>query len=244
MFGVELQACGLLCDYHIDTKGKLMVHDICGDKSMAGELDPFNPHPKAQAWFAEHVWPYVKIYSFADIMKKNVCIDLLGLRYEQVYGTDEEKNAPTHIRWCDMPLSRHIATTTSLRKQHLENESYMSARQILQYLGTDVFRRMDEKVHAKATIQRILNENSELAIICDMRFPNELDVVKEHGGKVIRLTRYEHTETNQESEYSMDPGRYDHSNFDYVLNNDNLSIGHQNEAVSKKLAEWGFPNYH
>ena len=35
---------------------------------------------------------YIKIYSFADPLKKDICMDMFGLTYEQCYGTDEEKN--------------------------------------------------------------------------------------------------------------------------------------------------------
>ena len=35
--------------------------------------------------------PNVKIYSFGYI-KEQICIDILGLEYNQCYGTDDQKN--------------------------------------------------------------------------------------------------------------------------------------------------------
>lgn len=44
----------------------------------------------------------VKTYSFADELK-NFLINGMGLRHEQVWGTDDDKNTPTEYQWEDMP---------------------------------------------------------------------------------------------------------------------------------------------
>jgi len=43
------------------------------------------------------------IYSFADPLKKDVCINILGLTERQCYGTDADKNTLTNLRWENMP---------------------------------------------------------------------------------------------------------------------------------------------
>jgi hypothetical protein len=43
-----------------------------------------------------------KVYSFADSLKQ-VCVDVLGLRPEQCYGTDEQKNSLTQFKWEKLP---------------------------------------------------------------------------------------------------------------------------------------------
>ena len=45
---------------------------------------------------------WVKYYSFADELKKFL-ISGLGLRKEQVWGTNEEKNQPTTYKWENLP---------------------------------------------------------------------------------------------------------------------------------------------
>ena len=45
----------------------------------------------------------VKMYSFADMLKEKVCMDVMGLTYEQCYGTDEEKNSVTTYMWERLP---------------------------------------------------------------------------------------------------------------------------------------------
>ena len=49
------------------------------------------------------MWPYVKLYSFADELKR-ICVELFNIPYECVYGTDEQKNQPQeHLLWDNMP---------------------------------------------------------------------------------------------------------------------------------------------
>lgn len=45
----------------------------------------------------------VKQYNFADGLK-NFLIDTMGLRYEQVWGSDEQKNTKTNYLWEYLPL--------------------------------------------------------------------------------------------------------------------------------------------
>lgn len=47
----------------------------------------------------------VKEFSFADNLKQ-FCIETLGFTYEQCYGTDEQKNQPTHYKWDN--LHKHL----------------------------------------------------------------------------------------------------------------------------------------
>ena len=44
----------------------------------------------------------VKQYNFADGLK-NFLIDVMGLRYEQVWGTEEQKNSKTTYLWENLP---------------------------------------------------------------------------------------------------------------------------------------------
>jgi len=44
----------------------------------------------------------VKRYSFADGLK-NFLVDIMGLRHEQVWGTDEQKNSKTSYLWENLP---------------------------------------------------------------------------------------------------------------------------------------------
>ena len=58
-------------------------------------------------------------------------------------------------------------------------EGPMTAREFMQFFGTDIMRNIYEPIWIKSTIKKIQREQSELAIIADVRFPNEADVIKD-----------------------------------------------------------------
>lgn len=150
-----------------------------------------------------------KIYNFADPLKRDVCINILGLTYDQCYGTDDHKNTLTQCYWDDKRLT---------------------AREVMQFIGTDIFRKMKKNVWASAIINKILVDDPPLAIIADCRFPNEVKAIKDVGGLVIKLTRNPFN-SNHASETALDPENYDANNFDLLINNHDLSIQQQNDMI-------------
>lgn len=158
----------------------------------------------------------IKIYSFADPLKKNICMDILGLTYEQCYGTDEEKNQITHI---------------------VHNDKNLTGREVMQYVGTDIFRSMMPDVWPMAAIRAIQKDNARIAVITDCRFPNEVDAVKSAGGKVIRLTRNVTGESTHISENILDATVFDWNRFDYILDNANIDVLEQCNKVHDILTK-------
>ena len=169
----------------------------------------------------EHLNPFVKLYSFADLLKKGVCMDVLGLSYEQCYGTDENKNTMTDI----------VSPETGKRA---------TAREVMQFVGTDFFRSIYPNVWVDATIRKIKEESPELAIICDCRFPNEVKGVQDANGKVIRLTRNCNDKDSHASETALDKENYDWDNFDSIIDNETMDVGEQNKELYDILANWGW----
>lgn len=158
-----------------------------------------------------------KIYNFADPLKQDVCINILGLTHNQCYGNDDQKNTLTDCYW---------------------NDNRLTAREVMQFVGTDIFRKMKRDVWASATINKIRGEKYSLAIIADCRFPNEVEAIKNAGGVVIKLTRNPFSSTH-ESETALDSGNYNPNNFDLVVNNDFLTISDQNKIIYNYLREKG-----
>lgn len=80
----------------------------------------------------------VKKYSFADGLK-NFLVDIMGLRPEQVWGTDEEKNSFTNYRWENFPEfmrwenggrwidfgGKNLVNQVPLLERHLGNEDFL-----------------------------------------------------------------------------------------------------------------------
>jgi hypothetical protein len=164
-------------------------------KYFNGKIEPFNS---------------AKIYNFADPLKQNICIELLGLTHDQCYGSDSHKNELVDCYW--------------------ENGKQMTAREVMQFIGTNIFRKMKHNVWSSATINKIEKEKPALAVIADCRFPNEVDAVKQAGGLVIKLTRNPHN-SDHESETALDECNYGVQNFDLVIYNENLTIPEQNQVI-------------
>lgn len=167
-----------------------------------------------------------KIYNFADPLKQDICMNILGLTHDQCYGEDEYKNTLTSIKWKDIP-TYNISWTYS---KDYDPSGFMTARQVMQHIGTNIFRQIKNDVWSHATINKIQNESAALAIIADCRFPNEVRAIQNAGGMVIKLTRNPYN-SNHESEVALDEVAYPASNFDLVIHNENLSIQEQNIYV-------------
>ncbi len=124
--------------------------------------------------------------AFADPLKR-VAMEIYGLTWNQCYGEAEDKES-VDPRWG------------------------LSARVILQKLGTDIARSIHEETWIKNTLNNIQsacagtgyivrddierkfvtrpNGISETAwVITDLRFPNEAEAVQRIGGRVIRVVR-------------------------------------------------------
>ena len=166
--------------------------------------------------FSETVRANSSVYNFADPLKK-MCIDIFGLTYEQCYGSDDNKNELVNCLWPDSQLK-------------------MTAREVMQYVGTNVFRKMQHNVWADATIRKIENENLPLSLIADCRFPNEVAAVKNAGGLVVKLNRNLYDSTH-ESETALDSDRYDPSNFDLVIHNQDMDIVEKNKIIYEFLKD-------
>jgi hypothetical protein len=202
----------------LDEEGRIVVSDLFGDINYRGVLDT---SARKNDFMLNKLYglldKHVKIYSFADPLKQDICMNILGLTYEQCYGSDDEKNRLTELTW---PNSTDL----------------MTSRDIMQYVGTDVFRKMKSDVWVSATINRINKEKPELALITDCRFPNEVSSIKDAGGSVMRLTRNPF-HSDHLSETILDEPNYDWSNFNYVCRNDNMNIYEQCTDIQKFLQE-------
>ena len=117
----------------------------------------------------------------------------------------------------------------------------MTAREVLQYVGTNIFRKMYARSWIDATIKsEIMIEQPELAIIKDTRFPDEVEAIKKSGGKVIRFLRSPNGDDSHSSETELDTKHFDQSQFDKIIDNRDMSINQQNNSVLECLQEWEY----
>jgi hypothetical protein len=120
---------------------------------------------------------------------------------------------------------------SNLPEEWSKNGEPMTARSLLQIVGTDAMR---DQLHENVWVNALFadyNENSRW-IITDVRFPNEAEAIKKHGGIVIRINRDVDT-NNHLSETALDD--YE---FDYVIDNnsDMYKLALDVKAIAEKLA--------
>ena len=157
----------------------------------------------------------IKVYSFADPLKNDICMNILDLTYEQCYDEDG-KNSITQLKWEDMPNSNRAGN--------------MTAREVMEYVGTGIFRKLKTNCWSGGTIRKIFRESPNIAIINDCRFPDEVNSIQENGGIVIRLTR--NTEnSDSDPEKALDKDYFDWNKFNHVVDNSGLSIAEQCDAL-------------
>lgn len=158
-----------------------------------------------------------RVYSFADPLKQDICINILGLTYAQCYGSDEDKNTLTDLVW---------------------DGKILTAREAMEIIGTDIFRRLKNNVWVDATLNKIRKDNVDLAIIPDCRFPNEVNTILDNSGYVIRLT-LDPFNSQSNSEKALDENNYDWNKFSLIINNQKMTIDKKNESILRFLSNKG-----
>lgn len=214
---VFLANSGICERVRLNDIGEIEVSDLLGDKNYAGVFD-LNKSPGTDyiiQQVADKLCSQIRLYSFADVLKQDICIDILGLTYQQCYGSDEDKNSLTNL---------------------VSDNGPMTARDVMQYIGTDVFRKIKPSIWVDATLNKIRKDNPKMAVITDCRFPDEVEAIKKNGGVVVRLTRAPF-ESDHISENILNAENYEWNNFNYVLDNNNMSIYNQCIELEKILIE-------
>ena len=187
---------GVCKNASLNEQGQILVSDLFGEQVSGSDWIPLTEEYVDISQLLESFGP-CKIYAFADALKE-FAIDILGLEHHQVYGTNEEKNSHTHLQWENMPgiVTKKVFTQKSYfgYEDEIAGITYhkpgpMTGREVLQYFGSDICRKMYENVWFDACIRRIRKDNPELALISDVRFPNEIKGVQDEGGIVFGLPR-------------------------------------------------------
>jgi len=159
----------------------------------------------------------VAFTAFAEALKE-MCIGVLGLQRNLVYGTDADKNTPSHIQWDTLPHAIRMKYSMSY-VPHLNGSGLldmvprsgpMTVREVLQIMGTDIFREMFENdIWANSPFRRNWSEY-DVVVITDCRFPNEKSVTEARGGTVIRIERNTGLNDTHASETSLDNAEFEY----------------------------------
>lgn len=150
------------------------------------------------------------IAHFADVLKE-ACHLVFGIDRNLLFGTDEDKNTVTHIKWPYRDMS-------GVWSESIDNEKYMTVREVLQFVGTELFRnQIRSSVWTESVFRR--KYDADLVIVADCRFRDEAKYSLKYGPliKVVRPNNPSPASTHSsELEVDLIPEDY----FRYVLMND------------------------
>jgi len=134
-------------------------------------------------------------YSFADNLKQ-MCIKAFGLTTEQCYTSkgkaEELENKRLLCNHTMMEILMWVNTVNrwegpidfdQIHKILHEKHIFSTAREILQFVGTEVCRVcFQDDFHVKVVFDAIRRNKHEKVVISDARFPNERNYIKNAGG--------------------------------------------------------------
>jgi hypothetical protein len=215
-------------------------------------------------WAVYYMWPFIKHYAFASSLKE-ICEQLFDVPKECLHGTDEQKNQIVpHLLWENMPgviTQKPIDLAWSLTEGYTEQKNEvemiagrlgpyyekvkgivyhqpgpMTAREFMQFFGTEIMRKMYEPIWVNRTIKNILTEDSAISVISDCRFDNEAIALKEQGAKLVLLTR----SISNKDGHASENGFKDFTDFDLVIDNANLSVLDTCSQLIEGIKDWGW----
>ena len=174
----------------------------------------------------DHEWGRcARTYDFADTLKQ-IAQQLFGLTHAQCYGTEADKNTLTKVAWSSLPIM--------IPPEFRAHSQFLLARELLQLFGSDIVRRMNSEVWVDATLVRIAEDRPGIAVIADVRFPNEVQGIQRYGGKVIHLLRNPCMLDPHASEHALDG----YSGFDAILDNREMGLDEQRKTVLDMISSW------
>lgn len=216
--------------------------------------------------FLTDEYGFVKI-SFADPMKR-FCMELFDFTEAQLWGPSEMRNGPDtrYQRGFYYPATREVPKSTSVQLSD-PKPVYLTPRYALQTLGTEWGRDCYPDIwveYAMRQAKELLDETEYVrrkgylpskgifyateeddflprihgVVIADVRFKNEMEIIKREGGKVIKVVRPGYTGAvgianhPSEEEQKSIPDEA----FDYVLYNDEPGLSALHKKVRAMVA--------
>jgi intein/homing endonuclease len=209
-----------------------MIYDKNGDMLLSHKKDnSLLGNPEDFDFFVDYYEHNCRMFNFADVFKKFL-IEVMGLRKEQCYGTDRQKNTFTKYKWENLPESVCLSYETCRGR-------YLTGREMMQIFATDVMRKMfSDTIWIDATMNAIKIANPKIAFVADTRFTSEVKtIMSQPNSYMIRLTRRPFNDVHS-SETQLDD--FDFSRYGkraLVIDNSSMTVKEQNDIGIKFFAK-------
>jgi len=164
---------------------------------------------------------FKKLY-FALPLKQLVA-DLIHVKLEEI---NDLKNVEKDYKFNTMDyifLSKETGIHANIVSDEMSKVEFKTVRQLLQFIGTDLIRKYNTNWHVNKIREMIENgENDVDYVIDDIRFPNELNLVRELGGDCWFIIRPKiDNVSNHESETSLTWRDFGNR---IIINDSNLNV--------------------
>ena len=113
ILAIKIAELGISKSTRLTDAGEIEVTDIFDDSISDKKWMPFkDPYVNVAHLFDNELGKFIKIYSFAEKLKR-LCIEILGLKEELVFGNDEQKILKQILS------GKHYTTTTILARRDI-----------------------------------------------------------------------------------------------------------------------------
>lgn len=166
----------------------------------------------------------VKYDLFAQSLKDGVWEDFFGLHtfvYQQYWKLPKE--------------IRHQFEWMNVKKDDFYEKKTPYGRLLCQIYGTEIFRDRVDYLHWVKTVEKRFNQQEEnVCIVTDVRFPNEIEHFKDNGYNVVtvRVNRDGKKEGAFNEEHFSEKALDDYSGFDWCIDNSGTLVDLKEKAVN------------
>lgn len=235
IYGYHLTQVGAIPNAYIEESGRMfVVYDKEKNSGIYFDIDSKDP---GFLQFKEaYCDPYVTHIGFADKLKE-ISANLFGLNYNDLIGSNEDKNKNSNIKWKPVYNLFNGKIKKILDETYDTSKEYMTNREWLEVYGTYCCREIKEDCHALSAYKKTKSLKSEIVITTDCRFENEFRLFESDPDVLkIKLVRDEF-KSPAKSERGLDG--VDLSRYDLVIDNTNLSVKEKNEIIIDFLISRG-----
>ena len=176
--------------------------------------------------------------AYADELKRKI-MNEFDLSWEQLYG--DLKEVPDK-RYPKKSLINKLNNKED-GKVWQDKDLYWTPREIMQFIGTDCYREVDNEFWVKSLFKSVNPEEYDFIIVSDCRFESEIDPIVLAGGYHVNINRENSdsiTNNSHKSETSLGDGyKVDF----YIQNNGNLQdLNKTAEDIMRIIEESSFFN--
>ena len=112
---------------------------------------------------------------------------------------------------------------------------------LLQRLGTEVYRQRDPEIWVRTVYYTLLDKRPPVAVLTDVRFPNEAQFVKDLGGTLIKVERFTedgttpHRDPSRSLTHPSETSLDDYAGWDITIQNTTGKMDLLEDSVDRLL---------